>query len=51
MVLSNLAALASSALVAQLLADAALEEALAAFAADGTIVPAAGSISADYAQF
>lgn len=50
MVLSNLAALAPSALVAQLLANAALEEALAAFAADGAVMPAAGSVAADYAQ-
>lgn len=48
MMLSNFTTFAASALVAQLLTNTAFEEPLTALAADGTVVPAAGSISTDY---
>jgi len=51
MMFGNFAALASSALIAELFADAALKEALAALAANRSVVPTASSISANYAKF
>lgn len=51
MVFGNFTTLASPALIAQLLADAAFKKALATLATNRSVVPAASSISTNYTEF
>lgn len=51
MVFGNFTTLASPALIAQLLADAAFKKALATLATNRSVVPAASSIPTNYTEF